>query len=115
MNLRDIHDNPKLLAEFLQVPFEPTTRPRSGYYSHRYRTTETVTAEERTQSAFAAYRNELNAAWNKSKDNQFKAQTWTQVVAECIRKEFGFKTGTVASRIELAKMHRPDLYETVAA
>ena len=104
MTLSDIQNNPRLLAEFLNVPFEPTT-VLCGHHERRE-----ITAEERVEKAFDEYRDQLRQEWARHPFNQFKTQTRTQVVMECLSKGLGITKGSVKSRIQQAKQNRPDLY-----
>lgn len=115
MTLSDLHNDPRRMAEFLDIPWEETQRRKqSSWYGYRHHSEamETVSPETIVAEVVSAICRANEDAWAKSRHNQFKPRTWTQHVQEALRVEFGITKGTVSERIALAKMNRPDIYET---
>ena len=98
-------------AAWLGWEFKETTRAIPGWHGK----TEKVSAADAVRRRIDEYRADLHAEWLKSKWNQFKPKTWTQLVNEALKVEFGITKGACAERVQLAAMLRPDLYQSAAA
>jgi hypothetical protein len=112
--LTDFTDPQKFL-EWLNYDGKPPTTVigrwnslvRRGYTT----TVRAVTDPETLESWWRSHRQANLEAWQKSKDNPYKPlTTHSQYIAECLR-FLGFKTDSVASRLEKAIASRPDIYQ----
>jgi hypothetical protein len=107
VTLTDVHNDPRLLADFLRVPYEPTEHTERNYYNGRT-TTKTLSAEDYALMAWDSYRKGLQEEWLA----KHRRQTWGQFITECLREGLGIKgKGKVTDRIDYAMMARPDLYK----
>jgi hypothetical protein len=114
MTLSDVHAEPRLLAAYLNVPFEAGTVYRREWYYGRFHCEQPreASAEERVSLAWRAYRRAMEADYRK----HHPAQTHGQFLAECLREALGVKAkGKLADRLDYARLSRPDLYQPPAA
>lgn len=89
VTLRELHDDPAKMAEFMGWPFEDDVVityyfPAHGRYRREHRRERT--AVQATRERYDEYKRQL--------EDKHKERSWANFVRECARKEFGFK-GTV--------------------
>jgi hypothetical protein len=109
LTLTQIHNDPRLLAEYLNVSYETQkiTRPW-GIDGWRMETVE-VEADEAVKHHWEQYHRQLQA--DLVRKGPLKQQTHEQFVRECLREGLGIKAkGTTAVRVAEARALRPDLY-----
>jgi hypothetical protein len=92
VTLRDMHQDPRKLAEFMGWPFNEELESITIVFSKEARTKQGWARVEQpkgiaeTSRRFAALVSELRRNWEKSKHNHLKRpRTWSQFIAECIR------------------------------
>jgi hypothetical protein len=106
VTLTDVHNDPRLLADFLRVPFEPREVSERSPYGYRT-VTRTAPPEGAVRDAWGEYRAALDRDWLA----RHRGQTRGQFVAECLSEGLGIKNkGKLADRIDYAIRSRPDLY-----